>query len=477
MKKAISIFLVLITVLSLCACGKGSETGETGETAGAVMEGLHVGYAREKILPETPVPMGGYGNSANRISTGFLDYPYMTCVAFTEDGETVLMISQDLLRSVTAWSNQARELIKNATGVPEDHIMFCATHTHSSPDLGSDDTRIKQYRELYMNAAVKVAQDALADRAPAKLSGAKVKTERMNFVRHYLLSDGSYGGDNFGDFTKNSIVDHATVGDPELILINIQREGEKKKDIALVNFQAHPCKTGGSKETNISADFIGAARDSFEQQTSMLFAYFTGAAGNQNTSSRIPGEALPYDNKEYGAALAKYVIDALPTAEPIEGEGVKTKQLHYQYATHQEGLDKLEQAKEVADLYAKNGDTDEGNALATQYGFHSLFQCRGIVASATRPESGTMELNAVYVAGMAFVTAPYEMFSNTALYIKENSPFKYTVVCSCTTNMTNYFPTKEAFDYGCYESFTAYFAKGCAEDSAQQLVDMLTTFQ
>lgn len=473
MKKLISIILALVLVLGLCAC-QGSGEGEQGGSA--AKEGLHVGYAREKILPEGPVPLGGYGNSANRISTGFLDYPYATCVAFTEGEDTVLLISTDLLRTTTAWTNAAREQINAATGIPQQNIQIAATHTHSSPDISSNDNSTAAYKNIYMAAMVKIAQEALADQAPTTLYSAKVQTEGLNFVRHYKLSDGTYGGDNFGDFTNNSIVEHATEGDPEMILVKMEREGDKK-DIMLMNFQAHPCFTGGSKETNISADFIGATRDAFEKETGMNFIYFTGAAGNQNTTSRISEENHHLSMKDYGAKLSSLVVEAMPGMTKIEGDGVKCTQLMYEYASHREGLDKLAQAQEVSDLFSQTGDTTTANALAKQYGFHSVYQCRGIVASAGYPGTGTMELNAVYVAGMGVITAPYEMFSNTALYIKENSPFDTTIIMSMATEMVSYFPSAEAYDYGCYESFTARYAKGCAEDSAKQLISMLESLK
>ena len=41
----------------------------------------------------------------------------------------------------------------------------------------------------------------------------------------------------------------------------------------------------------------------------------------------------------------------------------------------------------------------------------------------------------------------------------------------------NYFPSKEAFIYGCYESYTARFASGVAEDVATEFVNMLKEVQ
>ena len=40
-----------------------------------------------------------------------------------------------------------------------------------------------------------------------------------------------------------------------------------------------------------------------------------------------------------------------------------------------------------------------------------------------------------------------------------------------------YYPTKEAYGYGCYESYTARFASGVAEDVADEFVQMLKDVQ
>ena len=67
----------------------------------------------------------------------------------------------------------------------------------------------------------------------------------------------------------------------------------------------------------------------------------------------------------------------------------------------------------------------------------------------------------------------YEAFAAHGVYVKENSPFPMTMIFSCANAGWNYIPTKEAYDYGCYESFTSYFAKGAGEAVSEKLTDML----
>ena len=454
-------------LLSLCACG-----GSAPEEPEAPV--LKVGYARVDITPQSSVPMGGYGQSSKRMSEG-VAYPlYATCVAFTYGEEKLLLYTQDLINSY--WTGTVRPFIQNATGVPFDRIMICATHTHHTPDQGSKESSIKTWQSLYCTAMVKAAVEALEDCAPATLYGGKTETQGLNFVRHYLLSDGTYGGDNFGDFNANTIVGHATEGDPQMIVLKADREGDKK-DIAIVNWQAHPCKTeGGSKNRMLSPDFIAPFRTYFEQETGMHFAYFTGAAGNQNTSTRIQSENNFLDFWGLGKALSDCAREAFKNAKKLEGTGIRSVCEAHEFAVNHSGEEKVAQALEVVALWNATSTT-EANVLAREYGFTSVYEASAIRSRPNRPKTDTYELNAIYIGGMAFVTAPYEMFTNPALYVKANSPFETTMVFSCANGSRGYFPTQEAYDYRSYEGTTCYFARGCAEDSAEAMLALLNSLK
>ena len=454
--------------IGLLACG-GAEETQTENDAPVLM----AGYAREDITPTGSVPMGGYGKSDQRMSEG-VEYPlYATCIAFTYGEEKVLLFTQDLINS--QWADKVRPLISNATGIPQERIMVCGTHTHHTPDQGSNHASIKAWQPQYTTAMIKAAQAALDDCAPATLYLGETKTEGLNFVRHYQLSDGTYGGDNFGDFNANTIIGHATVGDPQMVVLRIDR-GEQKA-ITLVNWQAHPCKTeGGSKNRLLSPDFIVSFRTYYENMSNTHFAYFTGAAGNQNLSTRIASEDNHLDFWQLGEKLATIAYETAQKAEKLEGTGITTANLDHELPMNHDREDMLVQANEVVALWQTTTNA-EANVLARQYGFSSVYEASAIRSRVTRPATSTYEINAMNICGFSLVTAPYEMFSNSALYIKENSPFENTMVFSCANGSNGYFPTEEAYDYRSYEGTTARFARGCAEDSAQALVALLEQVQ
>ena len=469
MKKVLSLILVFALALGLCACtGSGA-----AETTAPVSKDLQVGYARESITPGKGVNMRGYGNDAHRISTGFLDYIYATCIALKDGEDIVLLFSTDMLTADANWTAEIRARIKTELGVPEENIQVGATHSHTAPAVGTAHEAVKEWKKMYMDALAISAQKAILDLAPATMYGKVVQTEKQNFVRHYKMPDGTYAGSNFGDW-KQTPVDHAVPGDPNMTLIKFDREGDKK-DILLMNWQAHADMIGG---TDISADYIGVTRDILEKETGMDFIFFLGATGDQNPNSRIPGEKTQVKYKEYGKELAQWALDALPNInQKIEGEGIASKQETITYRHNKYGQDRLADAMKVHELFVQTGSSSTANTLATSLGFWSVYQCNGIVNCSKTPEFGNFTVNVHRIGGLGFVAAPYEMFSENGKFIKENSPYEFTIVSTVTNAYTNYFPTKEAYEYGCYESYTAKFDAGVGEDTATRFVELLKEIQ
>ena len=132
MKRLLAVFLALVMVLSLCACGssdqaatgvQGTVSGAPGETTAApAAEGLRVGHGRVDITPESSVPLSGYGNTSMRMSTGFETYLYSTCVAFSDGENTALLFHNDLTYVNESLTESVRKKIHSEYGIPEENI-------------------------------------------------------------------------------------------------------------------------------------------------------------------------------------------------------------------------------------------------------------------------------------------------------------------------------------------------------------------
>ena len=465
MKKLLILFLTGAMLLMTCACTEVTNQAEE------ITATLQVGFGRTDITPEDSVPLAGYGNTSKRMSQDILDYLYATCIAITDaKGQTVLLYSQDLVNS--SQTETVRSAVSQTTGIPAENIMVAATHTHSAPDQSSKHENINFWKLDYVNAMVEAAQAALADRSDAEMYIGSTATDRLNFIRHYKLSDGTYGGSNFGNFANNPVQDYATENDPELQVIRFARAAEDKKDILLVNWQSHPLLTGGMTATDVSADFIGNARSYLEEKTGSLFAYFTGAAGNHNPVSRIVEDMRTEDHKEYGQMLGDHVLDALDNMAKLETGDIKINRQMYTCKINHDMEDRIEDAKKVAERYNAT-DRDTGNILARELGFSSVYHANAIIRRAGMEQTRDVELNAVSIGGFSLIAAPYEMFANHGTYIKEATPFDMTFVITCCNGVNGYIPSTDAYDYGCYESHTGNFARETGDELAEKYVSML----
>ena len=472
MKKIISILLVSVLLLGLCACGAASGAeGGAAETTAAASGGFRVGYGKQDITPEGQVGMGGYGRSDQRLSTGVLSYLYVTCVAISDANDnTILVYGMDLCGSGDAYRFATN--VSDATGVPVDNIVMSASHTHSAPDYGVATSGQGAALNKLKKGLIKAAETAMEDRKEAKMFVGSVDTEGMNFVRHYLCNDGTYCGDNFGS-SASGLAGHASQADPELQMIKFTREGDN--DVYIANFQTHPHQTGGSAKYDLSADIVGEFRAAMEKELGCEIAYFTGAGGNINSRSRIEAENQTKDWREWGVRMAKYAMSVEYTevatgkvqAAKFEFEA-KINHADDQWAGLGSDLRNRWNKGEITTAQVKE------LSAAAGFPFNSPYHAGAVASRASMGNSSSFIIQAFSFGDVGFVAAPYEMFDTSGVFIKENSPFAMTIIAECANGGNGYFPSQFAFDVsGGYECDTTKYVPGTAERLADQYVEML----
>ena len=431
--------------------------------------GLLAGFAKVDMTPDYQVSLGGYGDEKVRLHEMVEEPIYTTCIALTEGDETILLYTFDILSCKYTVARDIRQEVTKATGIPGEKIFCAATHAHSAPAYGIE----KQFMEDWKVACVKAAKLALADRAPAKILAAKKKFPGMTFVRHVRCADGSFAGANFGRRSaQNPAVGYACEADDQMVLIKFEREG-LKKPILMVNWQGHPDCGKQIGRRNMAPSYPAPLRDALSALTGCLVAYFTGADGNMNPDSTIQADAHNLNWREYGVKMAQLAYELMQELQEVEGSGIVTKQEMVEVDIDHSWDPMLEQAKEVYNLWRTVG-FQEGNALGRTYGFSTSYQANAIIRRAAMDPTDTLEINAFRVGGIGFTTGTYEMFSESGIFVKENSPFAFTFLL--TGNFT-YIPSDGAFNYRCYEADTGYYARGTAEKLAERYVEMLKEIQ
>lgn len=467
MNRRFSAVFIILMLFSLCLSGLAACTPPLPKV-------LRVGFASADITPEDSVPLAGYGNSTSRMSEGSLDPIYTTALAISDGYNTIILIENDLTVSYKGVFGSVKRKIHSAADIPTENIMISSTHIHSAPDLAQTDLpSIRKYNRELTEIIAQTALNALADMKPAAMFYGTDRPEGLNFVRHYVTEDGHVRGDNFGmQYNNSPIVSHTHDADNLLQVVRFVREGGK--DIVLVNWQTHPHRSGIRTNLDITADLIGVMRDRVSADADCGVMYFTGASGNINPKSSIEEENITSDYILQGLALSDYVMSILfSDMDKIGGIDVKSEQTVYA-AQVDHSMDHLADiAAEITDEWKQTNDSAAAIEAGEPYGINSPYHANAITVKAELPETDDLVLYAHSVGELAFVFAPYEMFDENGVYIKENSPFDCTFVVTCSNTSNSYIPSLEGCENNCYEADLGRFVRGTGEQLAEEFVDML----
>ena len=469
MKKLLSLTLAVIMILSLCACG-GSGNAEPTEPETPQLE---VGLGKVNITPTYSVGLGGSGNEKVRRSTGITSYIFATCLAFRQNGEIYLVYSIDTLSVNDELADQLRvQIVQEIPEVKVENIFLAATHNHSSPTpYWPDNEPEGKYRKEFFAWIPQAAKQAIKDLAPATMEVAQFSVPGMSFVRHYIMNDGTYAGDQFGD-ASSGYKEQTYIPDDEMILVNFPREG--KDDILLVNWAAHPSNpydsTIGYK--NISADHPGWCRDKLEQLIGggTKVVYFNGASGDLDFYNWNKEQNHGLLAKPYGEKLAEYAFQHYGELKPVDNTAFRTTTREVTLTVEHELEHLLPQAMEIWNIYTTTSDKKAANAEAYKIGLSSCFHASAIVRRAKAGATENREVNAIAIGPVGFVRVGYEMASEHAMELKEAAPFDTVFIMS---GNNRYLPREEAIDYHSYEGDTRQYTRDAADVMVKNELEML----
>ena len=466
-KRILTLLLVAVMMLSLLACGeaKKEETGsgaQIGEGTVALPEGFTVGFGRADITPvKLPIPVDA--SSGDYVA----DKLYATCIAVSDGTDVALLYSMDMKNIPEDFYPEAAKRIEKAYGIPKANVVLNAMHTHNAPSAQSTSAEgIVEWRELAYQGILAAAKSAMEDLAPATAYTGRADTTGMAFVRRYLdvLTGRCL---NMHETVSKGLSTRETEADPELRTIRFDR-GEEKKDILLVNWQAHAAHGQTSIKGAISADYVGVTRNGVESTMGVHFAFFMGASGNINLQDKLNNTTL--DWKVVGAQLVEKVKEALATETAAEvGTDVKITQQIIKGKVIQETPDRIM----AAQAYSTAKTAAEKQQVIKDYNLDTEHDVTAITYRTKYGETHDIPLTAVSFGDIAFATAGYEMFDTNGKDIREGSPFQTTFICSLTNSNLGYFPDSDIWESKGYEVVASRFEKGHAEICANALIDML----
>ena len=318
-----------------------------------------------------------------------------------------------------------------------------------------------------------IAKLALQDLAPATMEACKFEIPGMNFVRHYIMNDGTYAGSNFGD-TASGYKEHTYEVNHEAILVNFKREG--KDDVLLTNWAAHPANPYDKAigNLNISADHPGWCREELEKLTGKKVAYFNGASGDVVPNSQIKEINHGLDAKQYGIKLAQIMNEHLGELKPLEIDTVKAAQQVVNCTVEHEGEELLAQCMEITYVRWTENNRTKGNQMARDIGLSSAYHASAIISRSKLGTSQPRTLNVFRIGPVSFTTGTYEMASEHAGEVKAASPFEFTFqICG----NSKYIPREEAIDYQSYEGTNRPYVRETGDMLVAKYIEMLESIK
>jgi hypothetical protein len=281
-------------------------------------ETVPVGTAVVDVTPSYPIRLMGYGSRKTE-SEGIASPLKVRALAIGGDAEEgpALLIAVDNCHVGAFMTDEIARRLETKAKIRRERLVTCATHTHCAPALGSgidfifgapippaEKAHIERYTKDLIDAMEKVALQALAARAPGKLSWGQGS---VGFAANRrVLKDGKWTG--FG-------VNPNGPTDPSLPVLRVTDPGGKVRAV-LVNYACH-CTTLGGEFNKICAEWAGFACDDIERQypgSTALVIIGCGADANPEPRRNLD------DARNHAAALAREANRLLATSlTPLPG--------------------------------------------------------------------------------------------------------------------------------------------------------------
>ncbi len=443
-------WLAMVSVL-IFSCGV---LVSPSRPAGGAAPGLKIGVASATITPFLDVPLVGYYYP--RMPDGVHDDLHAKALVIDDGHEQAVLVACDLVEVTREAVEEARRQISAKSGIPADHILISATHTHTGPEA------VPSYVASLAHSIADSVLSAEGRKQPATLRVAIEQEPVLAHNRRYLMKDG--GVMTNPGFRNPNIVRAAGPIDPRVGVLEAEDE-QHNPMMTWVNYAMHLDTVGG---TWISSDYAYyLARTLAAVKGPDVLTIFTiGPAGDINhwDVSR-PGPQRGFETaRGLGETLAGDVVKAYTHLEALDSVRIKavseTIELPLAKITPQ---DVAEAEKVVA----------QPPQIGVDFTLDRVKAEKVLHVDKRKGEKLKAEVQVLNVGPVAFVGIPGEYFVELGMRIKKESPFPYTFIVELANGDLGYIPTRRGFEEGGYEPTSTPMAAGSGEKLADTAIELL----
>jgi hypothetical protein len=447
-----------------------------------VMGKLSFGWATESIVPNRPVAIGGQYHT--RISGEVHDPITVTALAMETKHDVgtldqVIWVSCDLCVVRRSTVENVRKLV--AKSIPDfdtAKLIVSATHTHTGPALTdtdevdlhpydfvrswayripSDVTNIMRPREylafLERQIALAVVR-AWESRQPGEMSCA-LSHASIARNRRAVYFDGTTR--MYGDTRDPNFSHTEGTSDDSLDVLFLWRN-DKLIGTAITVYCPSQEVEG---ESYLSADFWADAREQLREKFSpdLFVLPLTGASGDQSPHVQIDkvavGNMLDRRQESYRQEIGRRIVNGVLDVAELGKESRqseivlshrvdrvplsvwKVSEERFQQATEfvNQGKDRLDELS--------GPDYIQWRVQQTMMERYALQQTEATYAA---------EIHAVRLNQLAYVTNPFELYTDYSNRMKARSPAIQTSVVQLTADCAAYLPTERAVQGGGYSA-------------------------
>jgi hypothetical protein len=357
-----------------------------------------------------------------------------------------------------------RKIITEKTGIPEQNILVCATHTHSGPEvftkskfMTAADTPPPDIDRSYLDTLVKkIAGSALIahkEMRQVKIGAAKGQAPEIVYNRRPRNNEGQVkmaftvppevratrkvvvdpGGDVRTTFVLPDDKTDWKFGpvDPEVCVLRVENmDGELLA--SLVNFGCHPVSIYPFLSTAVSADYPAFVTSVVEQAEGGLCLFTLGLAG----------DAVPFD---------RGVLPRRQIGRAIGGEALR--RLQFVTTTGDVTLSGLKKEVEFPTKLPA-AEKAAGNDK---------------IPEPVISEIQVLRLGDIYILGL-----PGEVLVEVGLAIKKRAGLEKLFIVTLSNDAIGYVCHSAAYDEGGYESAGATnLAKGAGEIMIEKSLELI----
>lgn len=405
---------------------------------------------------------------------GFLPFPsthihddlHARCLVL-DDGQTKLaLVVCDLLGIDRVISESVRQQIEERYEIPKEHVLICATHTHSAGSaLGKDSRILRQTADEYQRFVAKRIADgvgrALHNLRPARIAFGTVQAPEHVFNRRWIMRPGTVPPNPFGgsDQVKmnpprasENLLEPAGPTDPAVSLIAIE------------DLQGHPISVfaayslhyvGGVPRGHVSADYFAVFCEHLKSLleverkpasklppfVAMLANGTSGDINNINFRKARPRREAYEQIRAVGTDIATRVHAAMSTLTYHADVSLAAA---YREPTIQWRRPTAEQRQWAEATVAAGPQSDRD--LSFIYAQRTLIQ-------AEYPEATTVPLQAFRIGKICLGTMPFEVFCETGLEFKNRCPLQPAFMVELAHGYFGYLPTPRQHRLGGYETW------------------------